>query len=158
MQIALIPNTLPARREPRRAPADYPVTAVTVGMKFGRLTVTAVRRWSTGSACDVTCDCGGGRTGIGASRLLSGNVQSCGCLHADRNSGSALALLKGSERHGRLVLVAEIAPRIAASGRRIRMGQFRCDCGGDKMAELRNVGRDLTISCGCQMGRRQAKD
>jgi hypothetical protein len=55
-------------------------------------------------------------------------------------------------RFGRLRLDAEVEPKPLqrADGRRfVRRGRFRCNCGGSVVAELRNVRRGLTRSCGC---------
>lgn len=64
--------------------------------------------------------------------------------------------LGGQTRFGLLTFVAESEPRalVRTDGRRfVRMGQFRCGCGADKLADLRNVRRGLTRSCGCHMGK-----
>lgn len=52
----------------------------------------------------------------------------------------------------RLSLVREVAPRALqrSDGRRfVRHGLFRCRCGAELVADLRNVRRGLTRSCGC---------
>ncbi len=149
MQVAVIPRSLPTARQAPRLVRDYPAPAIGVGMRFGRLTVTEIFQRRGGTSCHVACDCGGVRRSITACRLLNGNLQSCGCLHPDTIASSPLRLLRGSECHGLLTFVEELPPRIARGGRRVRMGRFRCHCGGEKVAELRNVGRDLTRSCGC---------
>jgi hypothetical protein len=149
MQVAIIPRSLATARQAPRRVKDYPVQSVRVGMRFGRLTVTEIFRRGGGVSCHATCDCGGGRKAVAACRLLNGNLQSCGCLHPDTIAKGAMALLRGETRHGRLSFLEELAPRLSPKGRRVRIGRFRCDCGAEKVAELRNVGRDLTRSCGC---------
>lgn len=69
------------------------------------------------------------------------------------------AFMGGLTRFGRLSLVSEAEPRPLqrADGRRfVRHGMFRCECGGDLVADLRNVRRGLTRSCGC-LSRRKRK-
>lgn len=68
-----------------------------------------------------------------------------------------LAFMGGLTTFGRLTLQREIEarPLERADGRRfVRMGLFRCQCGGSLTADLRNVRRGLTRSCGC-LGRKR---
>lgn len=49
----------------------------------------------------------------------------------------------------KLEIIAEIEPRIAPCGQRMRMVRVRCDCGTVFSALLNNIRRDHTQSCGC---------
>ena len=68
---------------------------------------------------------------------------------------SATEFLGGRTRFGLLVFEEEVSPRVVRrrdGERRVRLGRFRCACGGDAVKELRNVRRGLTRSCGCHSG------
>ena len=68
------------------------------GMRYGRLTVTALRdvdaRYRKHYEC--VCDCGGILT-VRQDRLVSGNTRSCGCLKRDTAS---LLMAERNRKHG----------------------------------------------------------
>jgi len=58
----------------------------------------------------------------------------------------------GATQFGGLTFVEEVESRVynKIDGRRfIRLGRFKCRCGAETVAELRNVKRGFTTSCGC---------
>lgn len=76
-------------------------------------------------------------------------------------AADTLTFMGGSMKHGRLTLIDELRPQPVEreDGRRfIRRGHFRCDCGNERTAELRNVRRGLTRSCGCLNKDRARRD
>ena len=74
-----------------------------------------------------------------------------------REPSPALTFL-GGRQFGDLTFVGEAPSRSLQKGdgqRYVRMGRFRCACGGKTVAELRNVKRGFTQSCGCKEGKRR---
>lgn len=76
--------------------------------------------------------------------------------HSDRGRGVSPVPASdylGTGSFGDLVFLEEVESRTIerADGRRyIRLGRFQCACGNSTIAELRNVKRGLTRSCGCK--------
>lgn len=66
------------------------------------------------------------------------------------------AFLAGRTQFALLTFVEEVEPRPLqrSDGRRfVRRGMFSCRCGGTIVADLRNVRRGFTRSCGCCAGK-----
>lgn len=75
-----------------------------IGKKFGRLTVISLNRshradkFPRKTYWNCACDCGSrGLHVVGAGPLVSGNTQSCGCLHRERTSQACKT--HGMSRH-----------------------------------------------------------
>lgn len=109
-----------------------------VGHKYGRLTVNS--QVAVGQ-CEVvtwhcTCECGKAMY-VSTSKLRSGQVQSCGCLHR-------VAITEG-ERFGRLMAVHELGERIDSKVAWL----CRCDCGNETRVAATRLKAGLVSSCGC---------
>ena len=118
-----------------------------VGQRFGRLTVTedsglrnseGVIRWLCG------CDCGGE---ILATRrqLVSGNVQSCGCVPKQRASKGQAEDLTGRQ-FGELTALRRVEND--------KNGKIcwlcRCSCGKEVTVRAQRLKSGQTRSCGCK--------
>ncbi len=110
----------------RRAGIPVRTTAiVSVGERFGRLTVIAENgRTAAGKRrCDCLCDCGGTINAIG-SRLKNGGTKSCGCLRREvaaetgrRSSAKTAAALRV---HGHSPWNGKASPTYITWGRMIQ--------------------------------------
>lgn len=122
------------------------------GMRIGRLTVLHPgARSAHGSARWVCqCDCGN-KPLVFVNNLKNEYTRSCGCYWRDLRTQDVVSMLGGEARFGRLTFVEEVDPLIGRSGRRLRRARFTCDCGRETVADIRNVRRGLTKSCGCTL-------
>lgn len=109
-----------------------------VGHKYGRLTVNSqvAKEQSEVVAWHCTCECGTVMQ-VTTSKLRSGQVQSCGCLHR-------VSIITG-ERFGRLVTVHELSERIDSKIAWL----CRCDCGNESRLSATRLKAGLVSSCGC---------
>lgn len=87
----------------------------------------------------LVCECGKERIAP-SSRLLSGDVKSCGCA----KSGESFV----GYRAGRLVAV-ELVGTKAYGGTTGREYRCVCDCGGEKIVMRHHLKRGTVRSCGC---------
>lgn len=90
------------------------------------------------------CDCGA-ITHATLDNVRRGNVKSCGCLvHKKGRTFNAKSAELG-EKHNMLTLVKIDPEKPYSKGRHV----FKCDCGNEHSAELKNVRNGHTKSCGC---------
>ena len=123
-----------------------------LGKRFGRLVVRKlaghkVFPTSSQELYECICDCGKTLVTMKAS-LLSGNTQSCGCLHSEvcSHNGEKRRIDLSGRRFGRLVAI-EIDESRTRQSRKVYW-KCRCDCGRTKVIPAGRLVRD-TKSCGC---------
>lgn len=121
------------------------------GQRFGMLTVIKRAKNSrTGRVRWICkCDCGK-RTVVQAGNLVTGEVQSCGCLIKERIRETKLIDETGN-RYGRWTVIELGPPRINSNGRRRARWLCRCDCGNEGLVEGSNLRAGTSQSCGCLM-------
>lgn len=124
---------------------------IKIGDKFALLTIIKEvpkpeNRKTKGKYYLCQCDCGNQKI-IDKKGLVSGRVQSCGCLRAKRVSKAVTIDLTG-QRFGRLVVLEKVnyndtPQRCEAKWR------CKCDCGN--IVEIRGTSlrKGATRSCGC---------
>lgn len=112
------------------------MAAVTLGQKFGILTVTAVPG-KEGNRAEVRCDCGRSKS-VRVDHLLSGGTKSCGC----RQRGFVLPKDLVGRRFGALT-VETLAQRNPVKW------QARCACGQITVVWACHLLAGRVKSCGC---------
>lgn len=111
------------------------------GQRFGKLTV--IREIPDTRARRVECQCECGNVITTPIRCLhQGERTSCGCKR--RNPAPI------GQRFGRLVVSYQLIGEAGPDGKRPRWMVCKCDCGGFKLTEVRNLLRGYTVSCGCR--------
>lgn len=65
------------------------------------------------------------------------------------NRKSLSSILRGVTRYGRLTVIGEAPPKIAASGFMARCARVRCDCGTEKDVRAGDLRNGYALSCGC---------
>ena len=105
------------------------------GEKYGRLTIVEMLyNYKNGQTyCKCECDCGNKNYITRVGGLLTGNTQSCGCVHSPSLIG---------ERFGMLVVNKEVG-----SESNQRMWECKCDCGNVAYRTSHELKR--FYSCGC---------
>ena len=136
--------------------------APVLGQHYGRLTITAEAGYDhTGARRMVACRCSCGETTkVKLEHLRDGSTRSCGCLRRETSAiprrrrprlvPAATPLPFGviGRRYARLRIVQDVG-RGNRRQRYARHVKCECDCGGTVVAQLRNVRRGITTSCGC---------
>lgn len=124
---------------------------VKIGDKFALLTVIKEvpkpeNRKTKGKYYLCQCECGNQKI-IDKKGLVSGRVQSCGCLRAKRVSEAITIDLTG-QRFGRLVVLEKINYNATPQGCEAKW-RCKCDCGN--IVEIRGTSlrKGTTRSCGC---------
>lgn len=110
------------------------------GQRFGRLLVLKRDAEGKGRPWICCCDCGREKA-VQTHPLLSGAVQSCGCLRSDRKVQD----LEG-QRFGKL----RVEKRVRKEERGSSFWRCRCDCGEFCVVSAGNLKSERTKSCGCQ--------
>lgn len=116
-----------------------------IGKKFNMLTVNKfVGKNKFGKYLyECTCDCGNKYVGIG-SKLISGDVKSCGCYNLKKIAERFSKDLT-DKRFGKLVVLEKSDRRI--DGRIV--WKCKCDCGNECFVPSNNLISGNTKSCGC---------
>ena len=116
--------------------------------KYGRLTVvrTYVKQGKGKSRKYATCkcDCGGAKE-VRFDSLLSGQIQSCGCIKAE---AVRKVDIKSGDKFGKLTIVREADPQRKGNAR-IRRFDCMCMCGRETTVLMRSLRCGATKSCGC---------
>lgn len=116
------------------------------GQRFGRLTVLRydeeLSREKGRTFWVCKCDCGN-EISIRKDRL-SGNTQSCGCLHKEHARKTVFKDMIG-KRFGRLTVIKEDGIN---SSREIKW-LCKCDCGNEIVVRGSSLRNKTTQSCGC---------
>ena len=120
-----------------------------VGKKFGKLTVIDYAEnkvqpnGSTKKQFKCICDCGN-ECVVQSSHLISGHTTSCGCEQKRITGNAHLKDISGF-RFGKLVA----KERVYINGK--PKWRCICDCGKEKITDIRNLTSGKTLSCGCIM-------
>ena len=94
---------------------------ISVGEKYGKLTVVECVKEGKKVRWKCRCDCGNYVTAI-ANRLASGHVKSCGCLQHTHED------LTG-KRFGKLTVIREVERPESYKKRSDIFWECKCDCG-----------------------------
>lgn len=116
-----------------------------VGRRFGQLTV--LEQTPKGS-CLCSCDCGN-TISIQYSKLMSGNVKSCGCLKKKRRGRDITGM-----RSGKLVALEPTDEKKNGS----IVWKCQCDCGNIVYQPAFKIAGGFVKSCGCARGEKRIKD
>lgn len=116
-----------------------------VGRQFGRLTV--LKQTSKGS-CLCRCECGNTIT-VQYSKLVNGNVKSCGCLQKKRRGRDITGM-----RSGKLVALEPTDEKRNGS----IVWKCQCDCGKIVYQPAFKITGGVVKSCGCSRGEKRIKD
>lgn len=118
------------------------------GQPFNRLTVlseaeskTSKRGWKTRRVWNCVCTCGNLVT-VSTDKLKNGGVQSCGCLHIERQKARWDSLV--GQTFGKLTVEAE-----ADRYRSQRRWHCICECGVRTVVRTNSLRSGNTKSCGC---------
>ena len=113
-----------------------------VNQRFGRLTVTgdSGQRKRANVLWSCRCDCGGETTAT-RQQLVSGSVQSCGCLLRPYGWNKT----EIGQRFGMLTVTGDSGQRLGNSV----LWSCRCDCGGETTATRQQLASGKVQSCGC---------
>jgi len=119
-------------------------TIITIGMKFGMLTVLEIERAGVldkdkHKKCKCKCDCGNVKT-VRSNNLIKGDVKSCGCLISKHKN------ILG-KRFGRLTTIKDVGR--ASNGSALWL--CKCDCGNEVIVRQCNLHSGNVQSCGCYM-------
>ena len=116
------------------------------GIRFGRL-ITIEDRGDRGKKGQqiwtCRCDCGN-ETKVFKQNLITGQTQSCGCLH-NESLGKNRAMDITGKRFGKLVAIRPMDERINKD----IVWECQCDCGGKKVVAVRHLNYGSVKSCGC---------
>ena len=122
-----------------------PKTKDLTGERFGALTAleATAKRDDRYIVWRCRCDCG--KTVYASSKKLArGTIQSCGCSTVGKRSRGKPAEDITGQRFGMLVAVRRMPSEKART-----MWLCKCDCGGEKIAEMQALKNGRVKSCGC---------
>ena len=124
---------------------------IQVGEKFGLLTIlkevpSPENRKTKGKYYLCLCECGKEKI-ADRKGLVSGGVQSCGCLRASRVSAAITIDLTG-QRFGKLIVLEKIDYKDTPN-RSEALWRCQCDCGNLTTVKGTNLREGRTKSCGC---------
>ena len=120
-----------------------------VGQRFGKLLVIDYAEnkvqpnGSTKKQFKCVCDCGN-ECVVQSAHLISGHTTSCGCEQKRITGNAHLKDITGM-RFGKLTAVERVYVDNEPKWRCI------CDCGNEKITDIRNLTSGKTSSCGCIM-------
>ena len=118
-----------------------------VGKKFGKLTIIDYAEnkvqpnVSTKIQYKCLCDCGN-ECIVQSNHLISGHTTSCGCEQRIRAAQCKYKDIVGV-RYGKLTAIERVYENGKSKWRCI------CDCGNEKIVDIRNLNSGHTTSCGC---------
>ena len=127
------------------------MTEIQSGERFGLLTIIKEvpqpeNRKTKSKYYLCLCDCGKEKV-ADRKGLISGGVQSCGCLRAKRVSQAVTIDLTG-QRFGRLLVLHKVDYRFTPD-RSEAVWYCACDCGNSTQVRGSNLREGSTRSCGC---------
>jgi hypothetical protein len=112
------------------------LNTVSIGEKYGKLTVISYKGSSGKGASLWLCRCDCGNEIIqSTNHLTSGNTKSCGCLLKKDLTG---------KRFGKLLVI-----KFSKSKDQNRMWLCKCDCGNEIEVSTADLNRKYILSCGC---------
>ncbi len=126
------------------------------GQKFGRLTTiksTIIEKGNMLWHCQ--CDCGGEIT-VRSNSLLTGKVQSCGCMRTEsaQNAGRGRTKDLTGKQFGDLTIIKDSGKRDSSC---IIFWECRCSCGATKLVRSNDLKSGNIKSCGCKRPMEQSK-
>lgn len=121
-----------------------------IGKKFGKLTVKSYEgRFNKDdskykhSYHNCICDCGNEIT-VRTSHLISGAIQSCGCIRKEKVSKLSAKNLIG-EKFGLLTVIK----LVGSNDRQLHLWECECSCGERKIVDTNSLTSGKVKSCGC---------
>lgn len=118
------------------------------GQKFGRLTlVERHEKFSNGKKWKLLCDCGSDVI-ANVYAVKRGAIASCGCLMSDARQ--ARLRYKEGDKFNRITLVKR-SHKIYVGKVLKHFWNVKCDCGTEKVADIRPIVAGKTKSCGCAL-------
>ena len=118
-----------------------------IGERFGRLLVESTYYDNNDKRRAIClCDCGN-TTDVRVGDLFSGMTRSCGCFRAETTHERRFEDITG-QVFNELTAIRRVEDYISPSGNHMTQWLFKCTCGREIVAEVRNVKTGKTKSCG----------
>lgn len=119
--------------------------SVSIGDKFGKLTIKDIFREACGSQTITKaiciCECGTEKI-YSLSNIKSGKTVTCGCSKKQPHNKGVYSVAVG-QKFGRLTITN------LYSNNNTSFAECQCDCGNIKQVAVSNLKRGNTVSCGC---------
>lgn len=118
-----------------------------IGERFGRLLVESTyydNKDKRRAKC--LCDCGN-YTDVMVGDLFSGMTRSCGCLRSESTHNRRFEDITG-QVFNELTAIRRVEDYISPNGNHMTQWLFKCSCGREYIADVRNVKSGRTKSCG----------
>lgn len=121
------------------------------GMKFGRLTVMVFDHADSHGNAYWKCECECGNTKLVQRwNLLSGNVQSCGCLNKEKLTETKHYIpIKPGTKFGMLTTTGNTKQVEESNGKKNQYWECECECGNKVYVRSYSLKSGHTQSCGC---------
>ena len=117
-----------------------------IGARFGRLVGKSTYYENGVRHAICICDCGNEKS-VRVGDLFSGNTSSCGCLRAEATHNRRYEDIT-NQTFNELTAIKRVEDYISPSGNHMTQWLFKCSCGKEIVAEMRNVKTGRTKSCG----------
>lgn len=118
-----------------------------IGERFGRLVGESTYHDEKGIRHAIClCDCGN-HTDVRVGDLFSGMTRSCGCLRSEVSHDRTFEDITG-QTFNELTAIKRVEDYISPSGNHMTQWLFRCSCGEEEVALVRNVKSGKKKSCG----------
>lgn len=118
-----------------------------IGERFGRLLVESTYYDNKDKRrANCLCDCGN-HTDVRVGDLFSGMTRSCGCLRSEVSHERFFEDITG-QTFNELTAIKRVEDYISPNGNHMTQWLFKCACGREIVAEVRNVKAGRTKSCG----------
>lgn len=118
-----------------------------IGIRFGRLVGESTYYDDKGIRRAICiCDCGNHKD-VRVSDLFSGMTRSCGCLKSETSHNRTFEDITG-QTFNELTAIRRVEDYISPSGNHMTQWLFRCSCGKEEIALVRNVKAGKKKSCG----------
>lgn len=118
-----------------------------IGIRFDRLVGESTYYDDKGVRHAICiCDCGN-RKDVRVSDLFSGKTRSCGCLRVETSHDRTFEDITG-QTFNELTAIRRVEDYISPSGNHMTQWLFRCSCGKEEIALVRNVKSGKKKSCG----------
>lgn len=118
-----------------------------IGVRFGRLVGESTYYDDKGVRHAICiCDCGN-HTDVRVGDLFSGMTRSCGCLRVEVSHARTFEDITG-QTFNELTAIKRVEDYISPNGNHMTQWLFRCSCGKEQVALVRNVKSGNKKSCG----------
>lgn len=118
-----------------------------INERFGRLVGKSTYYTEDGVRRAICiCDCGN-QHDVRVGDLFSGMTRSCGCLKSETSHNRTFQDITG-QTFNELTAIKRVEDYVSPSGNHMTQWLFKCSCGQEIVAEVRNVKTGRTKSCG----------